>query len=303
MKFILAVLAALASQAYATNNFYGMVAANAIGGKTPYTCRTQADWNTLAKTSKANGFKSLRIVGFDCDALSRASKAAATYNLTVLAGIYIHKTVTEAKKQIDDEVQIFMYNYWRYGASRYVGLTIGNEVNDTTYNIMQRVYDVRGYLRMMGVTTPVSTVHTWVRIRDEPGLCGADFVAANAQNEADVMRLCRSAFFDGARTSRQAGDFLFKLAVPSLQKKCPGKKLIISETGWPSEGRNNSKAIASLNDERLAILNLNCACRDDRSVTVYAFEADNQMWKDNQNERSFGIFGKLELPSIFDICN
>ncbi|KAH9486472.1 Cell surface mannoprotein MP65 [Psilocybe cubensis] len=292
MKFILVLLAGLATQTYAATNFYGMVAANAIGGKAPYTCRTQTDWNNLAKTTKANGFKSLRIVGFDCNALPRASKAAEKYGLTVLAGIYIHKTVAEAKKQIDDEVQIFMANYWKYGASRYVGLTIGNEVNDTTRNIMQRVYDVRGYLRMMGVKTPVSTVHTWVRIRDEPSLCGGDFVAANAH-----------AFFDGYRTSRQAGDFLFKLAVPSLQKKCPGKKLIITESGWPSEGRNNSRAIASGFDERMAILNLNCACRDDRSVTVYAFEADNQLWKDNENERSFGIFGKLELRSIFDICN
>lgn len=77
----------------------------------------------------------------------------------------------------------------------------------------------------------------------------------------------------------------------------------MNRSGWPSEGRNNSKAIASLEDQRTATLNLNCACRDDRSVTVYAFEADNQMWKDNDNERSFGIFAKIVLPPIFEVCN
>jgi len=38
-----------------------------------------------------------------------------------------------------------------------------------------------GYLGSVGVTTPVSTVHTWVNIRSNPTLCGADFVGANAQ--------------------------------------------------------------------------------------------------------------------------
>lgn len=38
-----------------------------------------------------------------------------------------------------------------------------------------------GYLGSVGVTTPVSTVHTWVNIRANPALCGADFVGANAQ--------------------------------------------------------------------------------------------------------------------------
>jgi len=102
-----------------------------------------------------------------------------------------------------NEVQLFRAAYAKYGASRYAGLTIGNEVeynsveriflhthlkhfnshqvNDSTGNIMAKVYDVRGYLGSVGVTTPVSTVHTWVRIRNEPALCGADFVAANAQ--------------------------------------------------------------------------------------------------------------------------
>ena len=96
---------------------------------------------------------------------------------------------------------MFRQAYATYGSGRYVGLTIGNETNDSSGNIMGKVYDVRGmrfqasissaylsspiippgYLRSVGVNTPVSTVHTWVRVRDDPALCGADFVGANAQ--------------------------------------------------------------------------------------------------------------------------
>ncbi|KAF9532710.1 glycoside hydrolase superfamily [Crepidotus variabilis] len=156
---------------------------------------------------------------------------------------------------------------------------------------MAKVYDVRGYLGSVGVTTPVSTVHTWVNIRANPALCGADFVGANAH-----------AFYDGGRTSGQAGDFVFKTVVPALKAACPGKKVYITESGWPSRGGNNGVAVPSVADEQNALLNLNCANRDDTSVSVYAFEYDDQLWKGNDNERSFGIFGKINLGTAFAPC-
>jgi len=74
-------------------------------------------------------------------------------------------------------------------------------------------------------------------------------------------------------------------------------------SGWPSQGNSNGVAVASLADERSALLNLNCACRDDTSVSVFAFEYDDQLWKGNDNERSFGIFGKLDLNGdVFAPC-
>lgn len=74
-------------------------------------------------------------------------------------------------------------------------------------------------------------------------------------------------------------------------------------SGWPSRGGNFGSAVASLGDQRNALLNLNCACRDDTSVSVYAFEYDDQNWKANDNERSFGIFGKQNLNGdILAVC-
>jgi hypothetical protein len=46
---------------------------------------------------------------------------------------------------------------------------------------------------------------------------------------------------------------------------------------------------------------LNCAAKNDRSISVYAFEADDQTWKGNDNERSFGLFGKVKFSG--DINN
>ncbi|KAJ3509387.1 hypothetical protein NLJ89_g5246 [Agrocybe chaxingu] len=294
MKFFIPslVVASLVSQVFGANNFVGIGGSNSKGGNSAYTCRSQADWNNLANNARNNGFRAIRITGFDCDALHRASRAAAAAGIQVLAGIYIAGTVASTTVQVNNEVQIFRQAYAEFGAGRYVGLTIGNEVNDSTGNIMARVYDIRGYLRSVGVNTPVSTVHTWVRIRDEPALCGADFVAANAH-----------AFYDGGRTSAQAGTFVFQTVVPALKSRCPGKNVIITESGWPSRGGRLGVAVPSVADERTALQRLNCAAAADRSVSLYAFEADDQLWKGNDNERSFGIFGKINLQNdVFASC-
>lgn len=53
------------------------------------TYHRRGQWNDVAKYAKSNGFGSIRITGFDCDALERASSAAAANGVTVMAGIYI----------------------------------------------------------------------------------------------------------------------------------------------------------------------------------------------------------------------
>ncbi|KAM6489163.1 glycoside hydrolase family 17 protein [Amanita muscaria] len=203
-----------------------------------------------------------------------------------MAGIYVSGTMASGSTQINNDVQAFRKAYAKYGAGRYIGLTVGNEVNDSPANIMAKVNDVRGYLHSVGVKTPVSTVHVWVNIRDDPRLCSGDFVGANAH-----------AFYDGATTSSQAGSFLFKTVVPSLKAKCPGKKVHITETGWPSRGGRHGAAVASLQDEQTALRALNCAAASSRDVSVYAFEYDDQVWKSNDNERSFGFNRKVNMFS------
>ncbi|KAF9048858.1 glycoside hydrolase family 17 protein [Panaeolus papilionaceus] len=205
----------------------------------------------------------------------------------------IQGPVANSNDGIDADVRTFISAVQNFGEGRYIGLTVGNEVADSPPNIINKVNQVRSTLRSSGINTPVSTVHTWVDIRTNSLFCQGDFVGANAH-----------AFFDGNFNSGQAGDFVFQTVVPALKSVCPGKNILITESGWPSRGNNNGAAVASLGDERNALLNLNCACRDDTSVSVFAFEYDDQNWKqDNENERSFGIFGKFDLNGdVFAPC-
>lgn len=52
-----------------------------------------------------------------------------------------------------------------------------------------------------------------------------------------------------------------------------------------------------MENEASSLLNLNCACRDDRSVSVFAFEYDNSLWKGTDVERSFGLFDN-DIPKL-----
>lgn len=89
VAFVSLVLALCPTSAFGTNHFFGVNAANSIGNSAVYTCRNQAKWNQLAADAQAVGMKSIRIVGFDCNALDLASSAAAQAGIQVLAGIYI----------------------------------------------------------------------------------------------------------------------------------------------------------------------------------------------------------------------
>lgn len=58
----------------------------------------------------------------------------------------------------------------KYGSGSVDGLTVGNEVADSPQNIMTKVWDVRGYLNnVMNYHGPISTVHTWVEVMQNPG--------------------------------------------------------------------------------------------------------------------------------------
>ncbi|KAG8934709.1 hypothetical protein FRC02_009411 [Tulasnella sp. 418] len=266
-----AVVATFAIQTVsAANRFTGIVAANS---KSSGACRTASDWNAVLDSAKAQGFTRLRILGNDCNAFDLATGSAKARGIKVLAGVYANSgTMAASNAQIDNDVGAFVNAVRKYGADAFDGITIGNEVNDSAINIMNKVWSVRGYLRdVIGYYGPVSSVHTWVYIRDNPVMCQGDRVTANAH-----------AFFDGTPASN-AGPFVSYTVYPALVGACPGKSIVITESGWPSRGGSINQAVPSLANEQAALRALNCAASG--GATIYAFEADDLAWKSNDNER------------------
>ena len=166
----------------------------------------------------------------------------------------------------------------KHGANSIDGLTIGNEVADTPMNIMQEVWDVRGYLHNdVKYKGPVSTVHSWVHVMNNPVLCDADRVTVNAH-----------AFYDGNFQAWATSSFIKDVVLPNIKKagaKYPAvNDIIIAESGWPSRGPSNKVAVSSLANEQAALSGLNCAAN---SSKIIAFEATDSPRKGGSaNEKS-----------------
>jgi exo-beta-1,3-glucanase (GH17 family) len=110
--------------------------------------------------------------------------------------------------------------------------------------------------------------------------------------DAHVASPEHSAFYDPPSISATAGSFITNTVIPSLQNVCPGKQLVITEcvgssvsrrdsknfdtlistrSGWPSRGSPVGAGQPSVNDETIALTNLNCAAQ---GVSIFAFEYD-----------------------------
>ncbi|KAG8988130.1 hypothetical protein FRB94_001831 [Tulasnella sp. JGI-2019a] len=269
----------------AKNWFAGFAASNE---KSDGTCRTAADWGTMLDTAKAQGFTTVRLYGAECNAFALAGAAALARGMYVMAGVYANEgTIAASQTQLNNDVATFVSAINTIGHATFVGLIVGNEVADTATNIMNEVYNVRGYLNSLGYYGKVTTAHTWVFIQENPSMCGADFVAANAH-----------AFYDGNTVAANAGPFVSYTVYPALTGACPGKTIVITESGWPSRGNDYGVAVPSLANEQTALYALNCAASG--GAQIYAFEYDDLAWTANANEQSFGIFNKgLDFGTIF----
>jgi exo-beta-1,3-glucanase (GH17 family) len=173
----------------------------------------------------------------------------------------------------------------KYGADRIEGLTIGNEVNDAPTNIMQKVQEVRGHLsNAIGYDGPISTVHNWFEVMNNPILCDGDRVTINAH-----------AYFDGNVTAENAGSFIGDVVLPNIRKVCAPyagvNDIIITQSGWPSRGDTLGVAVPSIENEAAALASLNCFAGG--GIPIFAFEADDSTWKNGREFDSSESFMRL----------
>lgn len=190
--------------------------------------------------------------------------------------------------QIDQDVGTFLSMVTKYGADAIEGLAVGNEVADTLMNIMQKVWDVRGYLNAKGYTGPISTVHNWYTVLNNPILCNADRVTINAHS-----------FYDGNVQAANAGSFIRDVVLPNIKRVCAPyaavNNIVITESGWPSRGGNYGAAVPSLANEQAALGNLSCIAKTN---SIFAFEAEDSTWKNaNDNEKSTP-FSHLQIQAL-----
>jgi len=239
------------------------------------SCKSAAGVKADISALLAQGFSKFRIYAVDCNQVQNVFAAVSGTSATLVLGVFDMTAVTSS---LDTIISVA----GQYGWGQVEIVTIGNEqVNSGTESVDTMVSftnAARTQLRAAGYTGSVATADTFVAIIANPQLCEAsDVVTANCH-----------AFFDGGVVASGAGAFV-TTQIGRLQAACPGKSVVITESGWPSAGDTNGVAVPSEANQQAAIASLKSAVPD-----AFLFTAFNDLWKTSgayNAEQYWGIEG------------
>jgi exo-beta-1,3-glucanase (GH17 family) len=173
---------------------------------------------------------------------------------------------------------------WSHVAAVSVGNELVNSGTKSVDQVVAAVNQARSLLRGANYQGPVVTVDTFVAIIANPALCQAsDFAGANCH-----------AFFDGKVTADNAGNFV-KDQAARVAQACGGKRVVITESGWPHQGTANNVAVCTKADQTAAIKSIEASIP---AGDLYLLTAFDELWKASKNtantfnaEQYWGIIG------------
>lgn len=236
-------------------------------------CKSESQ--IASEIAELSGYSVLRLYGVDCNQVAAVNNAKADGQKLFL-GVY---DVNQIESGVETMAQA-LNNNWQ----DVVTVSIGNElVNSGQASVEQvggYVQTGRSSLQSHGYTGPVVAVDTFIATINNPGLCDySDYVAINAH-----------AYFDGNVEASQSGEWALQ-QIQRVWTACGGKKdVTIVESGWPSQGGSNGKAVASPENQQSAVNSIKNVIGND----VYLFTAFNDLWKNPGylgSEQYWGIYG------------
>ncbi|PGH12243.1 hypothetical protein AJ79_04423 [Helicocarpus griseus UAMH5409] len=216
---------------------------------------------------KLKGFKAVRVYGTDCDGLENIGRACKLNGIDMIIGVFLsNKGVEEAKSQVQDIVS--------WGKFDMVDLiVVGNEAihqgSADAPTLVGLMDYARGAFKAAGYNGPITTtepMNVWLQH-------GKQFC-----NSVDVIGANIHCFFNPQITAGECGGFV-KQQMDMLREICPGKDVVNLETGWPSGGSNNGKAIASKSAQKEAITSI----IDEVGDKSVFFSWTNDLWKSPGN--------------------
>lgn len=214
-----------------------------------------------SEIAELSGFNIIRLYGVDCNQVE-AVLAAKSKSQKVFAGIYDVSNIESGIESLASAVK--SSGSWDDIYTVSIGNELVNGGQATASQIAQYVATGRSALKAAGYSGPVVSVDTFIAIINNPELCEhSDYIAANAH-----------AFFDGNVDAEGAGEWVLQ-QIQRVSSACNGKNVMITETGWPSQGETNSKAVPSKSNQKAAVASIKSSCGND----VLLFTAFNDPWK------------------------
>lgn len=236
------------------------------------TCKSASE--VASDIALLTEFDIIRLYDTDCDCITNVLNAKTSSQKLFLGIYYLDK--------IDASVQIISESISDW--SDVYTVSVGNElVNDgkaTTDQIKTAVDSARSALSNIGYTGTVVSVDTLVAVQNNPVLCEySDFIAVNSHP-----------FWDGNVAPENSGPWL-QTQISNIKSVCGGvKEVLITETGWPTQGSAYISCVPSQANQELALQSI----ADNVADQVLLFTTFNDLWKDP------GSYGVEQYWGIFD---
>jgi exo-beta-1,3-glucanase (GH17 family) len=243
-----------------------------LRGEDPKTHRQtipaeQIEQDLRAVSGVAQGVRTYSTI----DGIDQVPDIAAKLGLNVALGAWVGDTPERDKAETQEVVQLSKQH------RNVRAVLVGNEVllrtERTPEELIQQIQKVKKQVRV-----PVSTGEIWYLWLENPKLVSAvDFLAVHILP-----------YWEGIAPENAVAYTIEKYEL--LRKTYPGKRIVIAEFGWPSQGYNRNDAVPGQLEQAQIIRDF-VAEAERRGIEYNIVEAFDQTWK--TNEGSVGAYWGL----------
>ena len=238
---------------------------DAIAGDEPSVSQIAADLDLI--DGKARAVRTYSTLG----TLASVPALAQPHGIRVTVGAWIDTDRERNEREV--EAAIRLANKHR----NVTGIIVGNEVvlrGDLTPEDLQAHLDhVRAATKQ-----PVSTAEPWHVWLEHPELA----------NHVDFLAVHMLPYWEGVDAERAVEYVVDKLR--QLEARFPGRRIVIGEVGWPSDGRTRESAVATTANQALFLRRF-LAYAEQHRLDYFVMEAFDQPWKEAAEGKAGAYWG------------
>ncbi len=209
------------------------------------------------------------------DGLDKIPELAVKYDLKVVAGAWVDNRAQRSEREVANLIRMVRNN-----PNTVERVLVGNEaILRGDLRVPQLVRYIRQVKR--NVNVPVSTAEPWHVWRDEPELVDAvDYIAIHVLPYWEGMSVEASLKF-------------FMDNYNYLRDRYKTKRIIVTEIGWPSDGRLRRDAVASRANQAKFMREFFALARAN-DIEYFVMEAIDQPWKHGIEGKAGAYWGMLD---------
>ncbi len=209
--------------------------------------------------------------------LARITELAKKYKINVTLGAWLDTRLDNNEMEVKGLIRVASKN------TNVVRLIVGNEVilrkDMPPDKLIQYIEHVRREVNGNGgKSLPISTAEPWHIWLKNPELV----------EHVDFLSVQMLPFWEGIQVDN-AVDYIVQ-RINEVKARFPKKPIVISEVGWPSNGRTRKSAVASESNEAAFLRRFIDRAQQEKYV-FYIMEAFDQPWKRNTEGAAGAYWG------------